>query len=153
MKIPKFITFSLWSFGFALELEPKWSGEGGSCSTLFCRRLNLSHLLILICVIVFRLFCPAATTTATTTRERDLTKGSQKVSSFITCSNSSISLLTTRRHAKVRKICLGSSGLNHQDSVSLSLWDLYGGGVEREGGENVISKFLVLCFRGFQKAI
>lgn len=130
MKIPKFITFSLWSFGFALESKSKWSGEGESCSTLFCRRLNLSHLLILICVIVFRLFCPAATTT----REGDLTKGSQKVSSFITCSNSSISLLTTRRHAKVRKICPGPSGLNHQDSVSLSLWDLYGGGVERQRG-------------------
>jgi len=149
-------------------------GMGISVASSLCRRLNLSHLLILICVIVFRPFVGPATATATTgnnNNKRASNKGSQKVSGFITCSNSSISLLTTRRHAKVRKICRARyrlwSDLNHRWDLGFQIpytiyqiprfqnpkWVLLFSysGRGRDAG-NVISKLLVL-FRRFQKAI
>lgn len=62
MKIPKFITFSLWRR--AAPRHPVMV-MGITVASLLCRRLNLSHLLILICVIVFRLFVGRKTTAAT----------------------------------------------------------------------------------------
>lgn len=49
-------------------------GMGISVASSLCRRLNLSHLLILICVIVFRPFVGPATATATTATEITIIK-------------------------------------------------------------------------------
>jgi len=84
----------------------------------------VSSSYINLCYCVSAFVGPAtATATAIIIIKEPANKGSQKVSGFITCSNSSISLLTTRRHAKVRKICRARhrlwSGLNHRwDFVS-----------------------------------
>lgn len=123
MKIPKFITFSLWSVAFKAY---KYIYTNDIyiflvfffCTFYFCLTLTLSATLfclaakfvsssyINLCVIVFRLFGSNNSNNNNSyscSYSCSHNKGSQKVSSFITCSNSSISLLTTRRHAKSEK--------------------------------------------------
>lgn len=96
------------------------NGNGNHCGqfTLSAAKfVSSSHINLCYCISALRRSKNNSGNSNNNNKRDPPNKGSQKVSGFITCSNSSISLLTTRRHAKVRKICRALhrlwSGLNH----------------------------------------
>lgn len=125
-KIPKFITFSLWRRTPRFTSIRNDNGNGnlrGQLTLSAAKFVSSSYINLCYCVSAFRRSSNSNKNNRNrnNNNKRASNKGSQKVSGFITCSNSSISLLTTRRHAKVRKICRARhrlwSDLNHR-------WDL-----------------------------